>query len=269
MEECTPAERHALELSSRSYGTVLVGTKIYMAPANQNTVGVFDTSTHTFSTVATDLPSGGEKYIMGTKIGTTVYFAPANIADVGVLDTTTNSWFRIATGLGGSWRYFGAVSYGTRVFFAPCHQTAIGVVETTTSTFSTIASGLSAGGWMYVGGFTVGPLIYFVPDAKTEFLVLDTTTGTTSTRYLGKGFFGHVQVGSKVYMPPSDHGGGGHNVIGVFDVSTLEFNTINTGITQPYYIGGAASGLEVYFAPFDVKTAGVGVLPALQVICTS
>ena len=62
-----------------SDGTTLPGgTKIYFGPHNQNNVGVLDTATSAFSTIATtgDAASGNYKYGGGVVLGTIVYFTP-------------------------------------------------------------------------------------------------------------------------------------------------------------------------------------------------
>jgi len=96
-------------------------------------VGVLDTATSAFSTIATtgDAASGNYKYYGAVAVGTVVYFAPSYQNNVGVLDTATSAFSTIATtgdAASGSLKYSGAVAVGTVVYFGPLFQNNVGVL---------------------------------------------------------------------------------------------------------------------------------------------
>ena len=94
---------------------VALGTKVYMSPYKEEHVGVVDTTTDTFSTIAnTSLAgvTGTNLYWGAAAVGTKIYFAPWQASSVGVLDTANNTFSTIdisAAGLtGGTNQYTSA-----------------------------------------------------------------------------------------------------------------------------------------------------------------
>jgi len=77
-----PLQNFAFHLNLRRYNTV---------PYNQHNVGVLNTATGEFTTIATtgDAASGKAKYNGAAVVGNKVYFTPRTQNNVGVLDTTT------------------------------------------------------------------------------------------------------------------------------------------------------------------------------------
>ena len=65
---------------------------MYMVPSQQSNVGVLDTTTESFSTLAsTHLPAASRpQYNGGAAVGTTIYFAPQYSDHILVLDTVSN-----------------------------------------------------------------------------------------------------------------------------------------------------------------------------------
>ena len=87
-------------------------------------MGVFDTVTNAFSTIATtgDAATGHRKYKGLAVVGAKVIFVPFVQTNVGVLDTTTMTFTTVAIpvdGGGGNGEYRGAAALGSKVYFAP------------------------------------------------------------------------------------------------------------------------------------------------------
>lgn len=220
-------------------GAARVGALLFFAPMFRYDVGVFDTTTSTFSTVTIGCCGG---YNGAAAVGTTVYFAPFFADDVGVLDTTfwhdaearadpeRVTFSKISTkeaGVTHDGKYEGAVAVGTKVYFAPLTENNIGVVDTVTSTFSTISVAcphqVDVGfdiciSGKYSGGAAVGTSVYFAPSAEDNILVLDTETNRTSKIYpvieplsnnpvkVAALYSGAVAVGKTVFFVPHDQG---------------------------------------------------------------
>lgn len=72
-----------------------VGTVVYFAPYHKADIGVLDTTTDIFATVALTF-TGSAKYFDAAAISTKVYFAPCQATNVGILDTATTSFTTIA-----------------------------------------------------------------------------------------------------------------------------------------------------------------------------
>ena len=87
-------------------------------------MGVFDTVTNAFSTIATtgDAATGHRKYKGLAVVGAKVIFVPFVQTNVGVLDTTTMTFTTVAIpvdGGVGNGEYRGAATLGSKVYFAP------------------------------------------------------------------------------------------------------------------------------------------------------
>ena len=173
----------------RDYGgTAAVGTRVFFAPHFQDSVGVLDTVTTTFTTISTPL-MGTSKYDGAIALGTQVYFTPCNQNNVGVLDAVTDTFRTISTlaaGVRGEGKYRGAGAAVTssegvsRVFFAPYNENNVGVLDTQEPmSFSTILlpganPGVASYAAMYSGAAAVGNKVYFAPNTRNDVLVLDT-----------------------------------------------------------------------------------------------
>ena len=97
-----------------------MGSKVYFAPSQQNSVGVVDTVTNTFTQIATGL-SGEWKFCGAAALDHFIYFAGQGLPDVGVLDTASNTFSTISTG-GGS--YVDALAFESKVYLQPLAQLA-------------------------------------------------------------------------------------------------------------------------------------------------
>jgi len=85
------------DANNKYSGAAAIGTKVYFTPLNQDNVGVVDTVTSTFSTVATDgfnsaRVSGDLKYHGATVVGNKMYFGPRNQDNVGVMKFPPSPW---------------------------------------------------------------------------------------------------------------------------------------------------------------------------------
>ena len=112
--------------------------QVVFAPANMNSVGVFDVATSAFTLVDINSTiSIGNKF-SGDAVGTKVVFAPGGqtawacsaplapyIADITAI-ISINNLFR------------GAVAVGTKVVFAPLFADGVGVFDVATSSFTLI-----------------------------------------------------------------------------------------------------------------------------------
>merc|ERR1711988_1346596 len=90
-------------------GAAVVGSKVYFVPYGHDNVGVLDTVTNIFSTIATGLTGGLFKFNGAAVVGSKVYFSPEDEDNVGFLDTVTNRFSTIATGLTGDDKFSGAI----------------------------------------------------------------------------------------------------------------------------------------------------------------
>ena len=204
-------------------GAASIGTVVYFAPCNDNSVGVLDTVTSAFAAVPTDLTNEW-KYDGAAVVGTKVYFGPSNEDNIGVLDSVTSTFSTIATtGVTGDQKYGGAVAVSTTVYFVPGSSDTVGALNTATDTFSTYATTVS-GATKYSGGAVVGTVVYFGPRNHSSVGRFDTATSSFSTVSASSTdankYCGAAVIGTKVYFGPRDA-----NNIGVFDTSTSEFFT--------------------------------------------
>ena len=148
-------------------------------PSNQTNVGVLDTSTNAFSTVAaTSFGTSYGGFMGGAVVGTKIFFTPFSTANVvGVLDTVTNVFSTVAVSIGAaiggccstSFMYNGAVAVGNKVYFAPYNHNATGVFDAVTYDFSTVSTtGIADGAALhkYGGAVAVGSRVLFVPGAQ-------------------------------------------------------------------------------------------------------
>jgi hypothetical protein len=139
-----PATFTTIATTDKYSRAAAVGDAVYFAPANQNNVGVLNTTTNVFTTIATtgDAASGDGKYTGAAAVGDKVIFAPSAKNNVGLLDTTTNVFTTIATtgaaisgcgdmACGAGSKYSGAAAVGDVVYFAPSSQNNVGVLDTT------------------------------------------------------------------------------------------------------------------------------------------
>ena len=114
-----------------------------MAPCKQDNVGIFDTSTDTFSTVATNgdayqVKSYKSKYRGAAAIGSLVYFGPYDQGNVGLFDTKTASFSTIPLKgtikkkvYGNRQKYSGVVDIGDgRLIFSGAVQFNVGDFDT-------------------------------------------------------------------------------------------------------------------------------------------
>ena len=235
--------------TTKYWGAAAVGTKVYFGPLTENNVGVVDTSSSTFSTIADTTAAGVTsitKYRGATALGTKVYFTPSKEHNVGVLDTNTSTFSTIAdttaAGVTSIEKYRGAGAViGTKIYFAPFNEHGVGVLDTVNSTFSTIDTSLygAADTSKFNGAVAVGTNVYFVPEGTYHVGVLDTTSNNFWIIGTGSGstplnrFKGAVVVGSKVYLAPYEE-----NDVGVLDTAFLPTVQVDVTISSPNTIGG-------------------------------
>ena len=168
------------------------------------------------------------KYTGAAAVGTNVYFAPENEHNVGVLDTTTNTFstIDISSFSNASVKYWGAAAVGTSVYFAPLNENNMGVLDTTTSAFSIIdIASFSTGTFKYSGAAAVGTSVFFAPLNEDNIGVLDTTTSAFSIVATTDGCVDPT-------LGPCVDG-------------------------DSKYMGAAAVGTSVYFAPLNEDNIGV------------
>lgn len=234
-----------VELAKKYDGAASVGTFVYLAPREEDNVGVVDTNSSTFSTIDTTPATAvaGDKYSGAAAVGTSVYFAPRNTDNVGVLDTNTSTFSTIDTavvGVTGAGKYSGAAAVGTFVYFAPHNEHSVGVLDTSTSTFSTIDTRIygPSDTELFQGAVAVGTAVYFAPHSADHVGVLETTSNTFWIIGTGLGsavdkFDGAAVVGTKVYFVPKDQ-----NDVGVLDTTFLPAVQVDVAISSPNTIGG-------------------------------
>ena len=162
-------------LKYKYLGQAVVGTKIYFVPLFQDNVGVFDTSTNAFTTIATGL-TGDYKYGGAVLVGTKIYCTPTHQNNVGVIDTTNDSFATIDISgvVTGIHKYGAGVVVGTKIYFAPINQDNVGVFDTANNVFATIdISAVVDQDFKYRNAVIVGTKIYFVPNQGAGDLVLN------------------------------------------------------------------------------------------------
>lgn len=213
-----------------------VGTVLYFSPYDQNSVGIFDTASNIFSSVATPYTA-----------------------------TCTQE-----NGGSGCWYYIGAAAVGTKVrtlaqmpkqlhcqlhhdvhmlmygkvYFAPAYASGLGILDVTSNAFSTVSNGLptlNPGGSgrhsihaLYYGAVSIGTRVVFVPwyTWMNGIGIVDTTTDTFSTVAIGdanagtgvttnRPFSDATVVGTKVYFTPDYY-----TSVGILDVTSNAFSTV-------------------------------------------
>jgi hypothetical protein len=233
------AQDRMTDQADKYSGSVLVGTKIYFTPFEQDDVAILDTTTNvvTFLDISS-VATGRFKYFgNGAVVGTKIYFCPHGLNNIGVMDTTNDAFSIIsipegsvpsggATANNNHWynkNYYGASVIGTKIYFTPAAKTDVGVLDTLNNAFTTIATpGVEA--YMYAAGATVvGQRIFFTPltiynggwTNKNNIGILDTTNSpptftTVSTAppnpNSGDDYAMSVLVGGKLYFAPRDRG---------------------------------------------------------------
>ena len=234
---------------------VAVGTIVYMAPWNQDGVGVLDTVTSMFSTI--DVSTAGSssdvvgvagaisKYWGAAALGTRVYFAPFHRDGILVLDTTTSALSTISTSAEGrAYRgYASALVLGTNVYFSPRCENNIGVLETTSSTFSII--NITQRAWP-VRDCSVQAQHWFDAETPADAWItfLDNRPGPPSTSM--------AAIGTKIYVVPE-----GQHEVGVLDTVGNVFYTLTGTTTDEAYASAVAVGSNVIFVPCMGDTVGV------------
>ena len=234
-------------------GAAAVGNKVVFAPVDANNVGVLDTYTGNFITVATTgtSSSGENKYAGAAAVANKVYFTPDSQCNVGVFDTTNNIFTTVVTSYGNSYagcgnyerEYAGAVALGDIVYFAPYAKNDVGVFNTTSNVFSTIALTGAASSHIgrYSGAVAVGNKVYFAPHMQDNVGVLDTTTNVFSTV---------ATTGDAYNSAPSTDSGSSMEATG------RRLTSHDGPITQKYG-GAAAVGTLVVFAPYNQNNVGL------------
>jgi hypothetical protein len=123
--------------SSKFYGGVSVvlggwsAPRVYLVPYNQPGLGVLDTATWAFSSVALPV-SGLAKYAGGVVLGTRLYLCPYYADAVGIFDLASGSFHSVPVGPAGAvgiQKFSGAAVVGGIVFFAPRDTDAIGLLS--------------------------------------------------------------------------------------------------------------------------------------------
>jgi hypothetical protein len=123
--------------SSKFYGGVSVvlggwsAPRVYLVPYNQPGLGVLDTATWAFSSVALPV-SGLAKYAGGVVLGTRLYLCPYYADAVGIFDLSSGSFHSVPVGPAGAvgiQKFSGAAVVGGIVFFAPRDTDAIGLLS--------------------------------------------------------------------------------------------------------------------------------------------
>jgi hypothetical protein len=245
-------------------GAAAVGDKVYSGPYYYSlraytsvNIGVFDTSTDTFSLIAID--SQASRFATAASLGNKIYFTPRWDTNIGVLDTSTNAFSLIRTGTDVG-TVSGAVAVGTNMYFTPYEKPYVGVLDTTDNTYTVISVPLSDH-FLFLGSTAVGHIIYFAPYGATKIGVLDTCTrtftlietpGVTAT---SQKFFGAASIGNKVYFAPWNAAN-----VGVLDTSTGAFSLIaieGVTATSERFSGAAVVNNKVYFTPSNEFKIGV------------
>ena len=262
------------------WGAAAVGTKLYLTPYNDDTVGVLDTETGIFEGTAVDFLPGilepvtifgiqtglrrGAKYRGAVAVRDAVYFPPYGEVDVGVLNTTTSRFSTIGTGLQ---RGVEATTLWGAMFGSAARNLTDATFNAAANVTNVFGPG-GSGGAGFWGAAAIGSVVVFAPNFAASVGVLNTETSSFSTiecfaTRSDSGFAapngnyaGAAAVGGQVYLAPV-----GQDNIGVVDVAASSFSTISTvaaGVTGDLkYVGAEAVGTKVYFVPFR---AALGVL---------
>ena len=181
------------------------GVVIYLAPKDSRYVGMYNTDTKIFSTIAiqgkinTFILNGvqhtsnvggysmnnDEKYsgaVYAPNSGK-VYMIPHELTLVGVVDTSDNTFSTFISTFGGSKQYNGGVlsEDGNLIYMVPFLSNAIGVIDVNSHAITTINIGGNPGPTRrYQGGVLAGNgKIYFCPHHSPSIGVLDPAAGNT------------------------------------------------------------------------------------------
>lgn len=113
-------------------GGALVGTKIYLPPCTTApAIGIFDTTTDTFSTLAiSGTGTSVALYAGALALGSTLYFVPQDENNIGVFETETSAFSTLSISTYGTYKYWGAAAVGSTIYFAPFYAEAIGKLAT-------------------------------------------------------------------------------------------------------------------------------------------
>jgi hypothetical protein len=217
---------------------------VYLMPHKGSSVGVLDTATNKFRTIAISPPHDTcckNYYHQGVVHDGKLYMSPQSANNIGVLDLKTEKF--------------------TSIDIRSFHP-----------------SGGRSRNWKFSDAFFANNKIYFTPWAAGQIGSLDITT--QKFKALGKplpkdyGFSAALMRDGKVYLPPMS---GNH--IGVFELSTevLKLVDISSHVSTHWaFLDGAIYNGKAYFAPchadkigkFDLKTEKFSVIDLPEKACS-
>jgi len=248
--------------STQNYeGGTVVGSKIYMTPMHKNHIGVFDTETKEYSTIAVYASSDPKNMANGppASIGTKLYICPNMAGNVmAVIDTTTDTASLITLDTiptYSSRRFAGSFAVGDKVICVPYGRfdTGIGIYDTTTQTWTrrsitdVVPDQASNGHYMYQNGCVAGDVVYFAGDRRAGVGKYNVTADDfyeIAVDQAAASFTGCAVLNGKAYFPPSK----GRSIL-VVDVATDAYETI------------AVSGVEdIQAINANYRSFGVGAI---------
>ena len=278
-------------------GITVPGGKILFVGVRDSSVGVYESSTNTWSTFAAWLTStcDGANCYSGMILGPheTIYFVPSQSSKINVVPmsvsttgaVTFGAATTIVTGITGDYKYSGGALAGggiteEMIVFAPCGASAIGILLLTGQNFQTLdistvtfGSHSNANAFKFSGAVLApNGMVYFIPAHADVVGKFDPTVPTPFT-----GAFSDIDTGlgtdypsqrkfhdgvlapnGKIYCVPATP-----DVIGVIDPSTDTFSTIDVSSSidkttdDKFYNGILAPNGFIYFVPRNAHGMGV------------
>ncbi len=236
-------------------GVLVPDGRVVFVPSVATTIGLFNPSTNTYSTIAAGgLYSGGVLLPDGR-----VVFVPAGATTIGMFNPTTNTYTTPVSGLPGGGAYqSGVLLPDGRVLFVPHNATTIGFFNPTTNTYSTLAG--APGSAAYLGGVLLPDgRVVFVPCNSGNIGIFNSVTNTFSTISVptpSVAYQGGVLLpdGRVLFVPRQS------SSIGLFNPSTNTYSTIpmSPAPGTDGYIGGMLlPDGRVLFVPYNATTFGL------------
>jgi streptogramin lyase len=246
--------------SAAFWGGVLVPDgRVVFVPQNATAIGIFNSATNTYSTVAYTRPTT-DAYLGGVLIPDgRVVFVPQNAQMIGIFNPATNVYSTIVAATGANAYSGGVLLPDGRIVFTPSSATTIGIFNPATNTYSTIAYTRPALAAYRSSILLPDGRVLFVPGNATMIGIFNPATNSYTTIAAAisgsDAYLSGVLVpdGRVIFVP------GGATAIGIFNPATNVYSTAAyTGQTAYAYIGGVLlSDGRVIFVPYNSTVIGV------------
>jgi alpha-tubulin suppressor-like RCC1 family protein len=222
--------------------------RLIFVPYNAPNVGIFNSSTNTFSLGAIISPEGEAKYAGGVLLPNgLIVFVPYSAANIGIYNPFENTFSVLTGNLTDTNKYYGGVLLQNGyVLFVPNNSQSIGIYNPYEQTYTTRQTDLLIGNNKFRGGVLCPDgKVVFVPkiskyvgvyDYFTDTYDISTPVGTITIEYkqiaAGTGYTMFLSTGGKIFTRGFNSNGQIGTGIVLSNSLTLKFDTINNYFTN-------------------------------------